>query len=74
MYRENWAALWLWADLWPRWRVLVGVRSAVRQGLDLAQVQAAMQLSGVREKRRAQIYRDLLVMEEEALEVLAQRA
>lgn len=63
----------LWADLWPRWRVIAGFGGVARQGLDLAQMAAALDLGGTPRKRRQRLYRDLLEMEAEALEALAER-
>lgn len=70
VYPENWLALLLWADLWPRWRVVVGLGGALRQGLDMTQLQAALDLCGVPRERWARLYRDLLTMEKEALQAL----
>lgn len=70
VYRENWPALALWHALWPRWRLVVGPRGVLRQALDLAQVQAAIALSGTPRRERARLYEDLLVMEAEALELI----
>lgn len=70
VYAQNWPALTLWADLWSRWRFVVGLGGAMRQGLDFTQMQPAFALCGIAPDRWAGLYRDLLTMEKEALDAL----
>lgn len=59
----------LWVDLWPRWRVVSGKDGTRRQGLDLDQVKAALQLDGIPRREWRGIYAGLLEMENVALEM-----
>lgn len=62
----------VWRATWRQWRWLVGLNSAVRQGMDWQQVESALRLMGVKRKRWPTIHAGLKVMEEEALNALEQ--
>lgn len=51
-----------WCVTWRQWRWLVGVRGAVRQGLDWQQVESALRLMGIKRKRWPDIFAGLRVI------------
>ena len=60
--------------VWRRWRYLTPpAGKAVRQCLDFAQVNAALEGMGIGRERWPEIHRGLDVMESEALDALARQ-
>lgn len=70
----NWPVFRLWADLWPRWKMLAGMGGTVRLAMDLRQVESALRLAGVKRRRWPGIYKDLLEMEREAMKAMNEQA
>lgn len=68
----NWAVIRLWADVWPRWKMLVGMGGAARQAMDLVQLESALRLRGVKKRYWPEIMNGLMAMETEALEAMAE--
>jgi hypothetical protein len=50
-----------------RWRVIAGMNGERLQGLDMAQIEPVLRLSGVKRKERERIFAGLRVMEAAAL-------
>lgn len=63
VYPDNWPALWLFRDLATQWRVGMGGAT----GLDYAALPAVMDLRGVPQAERAELFDCLQVLEAEAL-------
>jgi hypothetical protein len=70
VYGCNWPTVQIFVATWQQWRVAVGMGGAARLGMDWAQVECALRLSGIKRKNWPQIFNGLMVMEDEALTAL----
>jgi len=70
VYAFNWPTLTVFWATWNQWRkVLIG-KTVVRDSMDWAQVESAMNLSGIKRAQRPAIFERLRALEAEALKVL----
>lgn len=71
IWQENNAALEIFLSLRTQWRMVAGMGGAYVQGLDYAGVEALLRLKRV--PNRTELFEDLQLMEEAALEVMNKR-
>lgn len=70
VYAFNWPTLTLFWSTWNQWRKLVIKNTVVRDSMDWASVESAMNLSGIKRAQRPAIFEGLRAMETTALKVL----
>ena len=68
VYPDNWPTFLVMEAMGTQWRVGM----AGRTGLDYSVIPAVMSLIGIPKKTRSQIFRDIRVMEDEALLVMSE--
>ena len=70
VYAINWTTLNLFWSTWKQWRTVVLHDRAVRDSMDWMQVEAALNLSGIKRAQWPLIFEGLQAMEQQALECL----
>lgn len=71
VFEDNWQSLLFFVGLKTQWNISIGgMGGAIYLGLNYQSVESAMNLKQVPKKARAELFNDLQVMEEAALEVL----
>ena len=63
VWPENWPAAQLFVACASQWRMVAGMKAVAYAGLDYAGVEAAMRLSGVPRRDRADLFDRIRVME-----------
>lgn len=70
VYATNWTTLTIYWATWNQWKKIASAANIVRDGIDWAQVEAALKLSGIKRCEWPMIFEGLRAMETETLECL----
>lgn len=70
VYSFNWPTLTIFWSTWNQWRKVSVKNAVLRDSMDWAQVESAMNLSGIKRAQRPVIFEGLRALEAEALKIL----
>lgn len=73
VFPDCWQAVELFLTLQSQWRIAVGAGGAIYQGLDFAAIEPSFRLLNIKKTDRAQLFKDLVLMSDEAASVINQR-
>lgn len=71
VYALNWPTLTLFWATWNQWRKVSINNTVVRDSMDWAQAESAMNLSGIKRAQRPTIFEGLRALEAEALKIMS---
>jgi hypothetical protein len=73
VFPDCWQAVELFLTFQSQWRIAVGAGGAIYQGLDFSAIEPGLRLLNIKKKDRAQLFKDLVLMSDEAASVINQR-
>lgn len=63
---ELWDAWQCFVATWNQWRVVVGFAGGHYEGIDHSALHSSMQMLGIRKRKWAEVYHQVLILENEA--------
>lgn len=73
VFADCWQSLEVFLTLGSQWRVVSGMGGMFYQGLDFNSIEPCFRLLGIPRSKRAELFKDLLVMQAEAASVINKR-